>query len=80
MNSPKTAPELLDMFFLHMRSALLETAAGFDRIQSAGEAESVWKDPRLEQLREAAGILAEEEPDRARRILELLSVDGEEGA
>lgn len=74
MNSPKTAPELLDMFYLHMRSALLETAAAFDRIQAARGAEAVWKDRRLEKLREAAELIAAEEPERARRILESLSV------
>lgn len=79
MNSPKSAPELLDMFYLHMRSALLETAAGFDRIQAAEGVESVWRDRRMQKLREAAGWIQAEEPDRARRILESLSV-GEEPA
>lgn len=74
MKSPKPAPELLDQYYLHMRSALIETAASFDRIQSAEQAARVWKDPRLEELRAAAGILADEAPERARRILELLSV------
>lgn len=77
MKSPKSAPELLDMFYLHMRSALLETAASFDRIQAAEGAEAVWRDRRMEKLREAAGCIQAEEPDRARRILESLSV-GEE--
>ena len=77
MKSPKSAPELLDQFYLHMRSALIETAAAFDRIQGAGGADSVWRDPRLEELREAARIIMEEEPERARRILEVLSVHEE---
>ena len=34
MNPPKTAPELLDMIYLHMRSALLETAATRLRLSS----------------------------------------------
>ena len=72
--SPKNAQELVDLFYLHMRSALVETAASFDRIQAAEDAEHVWKDPMLEQLREAAQILADDEPDRAARILTLLSV------
>ncbi len=73
MKSPKSAPELLVQFYLHMRSALIETAAAFDRIQLAEEAERVWQDPRLVQLREAAVILAGDDPGRARRILEILS-------
>ena len=75
MTSPKSAPELLDMFYLHMRSALIETAAAFDRIQAAESADSVWKDRRMEKLREAAAFIQSEEPDRARRILESLSVE-----
>lgn len=74
MNSPKSAPELLDMFYLHMRSALLETAAAFDRIQSARGADTVWQDRRMKKLREAAGLIGGDEPERARRILESLSV------
>jgi hypothetical protein len=74
MNSPKSAPELLDMFYLHMRSALLETAAAFDRIQAARGAEEVWEDRRMQKLRAAAELIVAEEPERARRILESLSV------
>lgn len=77
MKSPKSAPELLDQFYLHIRSALLETAAAFDRIQAAEGADEVWRDPRLEELRKAARIIQEEDPERARRMLELLSVKEE---
>ena len=80
MNSSKNAQDLLDMYFLHMRSALVETAASFDRIQRADGVEDVWKDARLEDLRSAASILAGEEPDRAARILNLLSVPEEDEA
>jgi hypothetical protein len=80
MKSPKTAPELVDQFYLHMRSALIETAAAFDRIQLAEGSDAVWQDPRLVELREAAGILADDEPERARRILEVLSVKEEASA
>lgn len=80
MKLPKTASELLDLFYLHMRSALVETAAGFDRIQRADGAGEVWQDDRLEDLRQAASILADDEPDRAARILEVLSLRGEEDA
>jgi hypothetical protein len=76
MASLKSAPELLDMFYLHMRSALIETAAAFDRIQAAEGADAVWRDRRLEKLREAAGFIQADEPQRARRILESLSGEG----
>jgi hypothetical protein len=77
MKSPRNASELLDLYFLHMRSALVETAASFDRIQRAEGSEGVWRDGRLEDLRRAAAILADDEPDRAARILEVLSLRGE---
>jgi hypothetical protein len=80
MKSPKSAPQLVDQFYLHMRSALIETAAAFDRIQLAEDAESVWEDPRLEELREACEIISGDDPERARRILEVLSVKEEGGA
>jgi len=65
------------MYFLHMRSALLETAASFDRIQRTEGVEAIWKTSQLEDLRKAAAILADEKPDRAERILHLLSVPEE---
>ncbi len=68
------------MYFLHMRSALIETAASFDRIQLADDVEAVWKESQLEDLRQAATILAGDEPDRAARILHLLSVPAGEDA
>lgn len=68
------------MFYLHMRSALIETAAAFDRIQAARGAESVWEDRRMHKLREAAALIQGQEADRARRILESLSVEEEAGA
>lgn len=80
MKSPKSAPQLLDQFYLHMRSALIETAAAFDRIQLAEGADAVWEDPRLENLRAAAHIIADDQPERARRILERLSVKEEASA
>lgn len=80
MKSPKSASELLDQFYLHMRSALIETAAAFDRIQLAEDAESVWQDPQLEELRKACGIISGDDPERARRILETLSVKEEGNA
>jgi hypothetical protein len=80
MNSPKSAAELLDLAYLHMRSALLETAASFDRIQRASGGDSIAEDERLVELREAAALLAGDEPDRAARMLELFSARGEREA
>ncbi|HNR97954.1 MAG TPA: hypothetical protein PKX48_03640 [Planctomycetota bacterium] len=71
--SPLSARELLDMHFLDMRSALLETAAAWDRIERAAGADQVAADPRLANLRAALEIIARGRGDRAARILTALS-------
>jgi len=71
--SRKTAAELLDMYFLNMRSALLETAAALDRIQRGPGAPEALNDPRLRKLRAACDILKEPDPGRAERFLLLFS-------
>ena len=68
-----SAAALLDRHFLDMRSALLETAATLDRIERAPGGSEVANDPRLAQVREAAGIVGGGEGNRAERLLLLLS-------
>jgi len=76
--SPKTPDELLNEYYLLMRSAVVETAAGFDRIQRAGGGEEVMKkDARIQDLQEACRILVSEENGRVERILDALSVEDE---
>ena len=65
----KSAQELLDMYYLDIRSNLLEAAAAFDRIEEAGGTD----DPRLEKLRQAGQIALSGEPERAKRFLESMS-------
>ena len=67
---PKSGAELLDMYYLDLRSHLLEIAAGLDRIERTGGA----ADPRLARLRRAAAIATDGGPDRVIRLLESLSV------
>lgn len=71
LTPPKTADELLDMYYHDLRSHLLELAAGFDRIERAGNTD----DPRLAKLRAIAKIAVDDSPDRAPRLLTTLSVD-----
>ncbi len=73
LKSPKSAEELLDVYFLDMRSALLETAAALDRIQRAENGGIVLKDPRVEQLKGALDIIKSEKEGKVERILRLLS-------
>ena len=73
MTSPKTARELLDLYFLDARSMLLETAAIFDRIQRAPGGAEAMSDPRIETLIQACNILKTGQPNRAEAFLTLLS-------
>jgi len=71
--SPKSARELLDMYFLDMRSALLETASALDRMERAPGGDAIAGDPRIAKLLQAMQIMAHERGDRAARILTALS-------
>lgn len=72
--SPLDARKLLDMHFLDIRSALLETAAAFDRIERAKGGKEIIEDPRIRNLFAACRIITDtESTDRAERFLRLFS-------
>jgi hypothetical protein len=60
---------LVDHGFVPVRAKLIEVAAFLDRVERYGAA----GDFRCEALREAAKLLVDGKPERARRILEQLS-------
>lgn len=62
------AKTMLDREFLEMRCRLIDLAASFDRIERGGDAGAVAADPRLRSLRDAIGVLAGAQPDRALRM------------
>ena len=64
--------ELLDLYFLDMRSALLETAAALDRIERAGNGSAVFRDPRIRKLTEACDILKNGKREQGRTIFKPL--------
>ena len=67
---PKSGPALLDLYYHDMRSHAMELAAALDRLDRAGAA----AEPRLCRLRQALAIAVDDQPERARRFLEKLSV------
>jgi hypothetical protein len=73
LRSPKSAKQLLDMYFLDVRSALLETAAAFDRIERAAGGAEIFKDPRFNSLKEACDIIKNGKVNRAEQFLTLFS-------
>ena len=60
---------MVDYGFVPVRAKLIEVAAFLDRVERYGTAD----DFRCEALREAAAVLVDGRPERARRILEKLS-------
>lgn len=60
---------IIETGFIPVRAKLLEVAAFLDRV----ERHSVGDDFRCEALRDAARLLVDGQPERARRILERLS-------
>lgn len=73
LRSPKSAGQLLDMYFLDVRCALLETAAAFDRIERSDGGEEIFGDPRLKRLLEACDIIKNGKRNRAEQFLTLFS-------
>lgn len=71
--SPKSAKELLDMYFLDVRSALLETAATMDRIERAEGGNMISSDSRLQKLFKSFDIIKENKGSRPEDFLRLFS-------
>jgi len=75
MSCPISRERVIDLYYMEHRAKLLDIAAFLDRLDRAepegdpAEAE----DFRVRSLREAIKILSEEEPGRAKRVLELFS-------
>jgi hypothetical protein len=70
---PLTPGQALDLYFVEHRAKLLDLAALLDRLDRARSAAQGDEDYRLAALRRAIKVLIDGRPDRARRVLELLS-------
>jgi hypothetical protein len=65
-----TRQQVADLYFIEHRAKLLDLASFLDRAERApGEASDV----RLEVFRRAIEVLLDGKPDRARRVLEIMS-------
>jgi hypothetical protein len=69
----KNAKELLDMYYLDMRSALLETAATLDRLEISDNNNLIFTDPRLKKMFECLDIIKQPGANRVEKFLENLS-------
>ena len=73
--TPLTAPKALDTYFLEARCKILEVAAILDRIGRGKDSPSANSDPRVERIRKALDVLADESGGRAERIQQIFSLD-----
>ena len=71
-SSPQTREQVINMYFLEHRAKLLDVAAFLDRIERAQTSETD-QDFRHHAIEEAVRILVDGKPQRAKRVLELLS-------
>ena len=69
---PATRSRVVELYFLEHRAKLIDIASFLDRVDRA-PADGQETDFRVEAFRRALAILDDGEPQRARRVLELLS-------
>ncbi len=68
MPTTQTAAQVLDRHFLEIRCGLLDLAAALDRVERSDGFAEATSDHRMQQIREALGILASSGTDRAERL------------
>ncbi len=76
---PLTAQAALDRHFLEARCKIIEIAAMLDRIDRGEGASEAAADPRMARIRQAVGLLLEDEPGRAEGCQRAFSLDFAEG-
>lgn len=64
--------EVVDLYFLEHRAKLIDIGAFLDRLQRASDNGST-EDFRIKAFNKAAGIITDQNPDKARRMLEVFS-------
>ncbi len=69
---PATRSKIVELYFLEHRAKLIDIASFLDRVDRA-PADGTETDFRVEAFCRALAILGDGEPQRARRVLELLS-------
>ena len=72
---PMNHTQVVDAYFMEHRARILDLAAFLDRVDRAGPGAD---DFRMQAFRAAVSILGDGRPERARRVLELLSDPGTE--
>ena len=73
----RSAEEIFALYYHETRAHLLETAAALDRFDRYDPEGKLQDDPRYRRLIRAAQLLADGDPQRTERFLELFSEGGE---
>ena len=75
MRTEKSCPlsrgEITDLYFMEHRAKLIDIAAFLDRLDRARDGGD--DDFRMRAFRKAAALLVDDQPQRAKRVLELFS-------
>ena len=77
--NPLPAAKALDTYFLEARSKLLDLAAILDRIDRGRGADALKDEPRLDRIRRALEVLADDDGGRAERIQQVFSLEYDPG-
>lgn len=72
-NSPMSAKEILETYFLDNRARLLEIASFFDRIERYSDTETAKDDFRYKSFVKALKIIIEAGEERTKKVQMLLS-------
>ena len=69
---PAPSSRIIDLYFLEHRAKLIDIAAFLDRLERSADGKAP-TDFRIEAFRRALAVVSDGGPERARRVLELLS-------
>ncbi len=72
-HEPMTRSQVIDRYFLEHRAKLIEVAAFLDRVDRAPARGGESVDYRVTALKAVTAVLGDPKPDKAKRVLELLS-------
>ncbi len=74
---PMSRKEVVDTYFLEHRAKLMDIAAFLDRVERAQD-DGIEKDFRVAALEAGIKVLVDGEPERVKRVMELMSDPTEE--
>lgn len=72
ISCPMTRAQVIDAYFMEHRAKLIDVAAFLDRLDRSADS-GTGRDFRMVAFQRALDILRDDEPERARRLLEVFS-------